>query len=104
MVYYKNVIVKALCIFIVFVLKIISFFKISVMALLFLMVMNNSVIMLPVSRFLDALEVSPLRDFFLVFCKVPFTFPVGSWLVDGWGVDVSWVLDCDAVTFEHGIL
>ena len=104
MVYYKNVIVITLWIFIVFVLKIISFFKKSVMALLFLMVMNNSVIMLPVSRFLDALEVSPFRDFFLVFCKVPFTFPVGSWLVDGWGVDVSWVLDCDAVTFEHGIL
>ena len=104
MVYYKNVIVNILWILIVFVLKIISFLKIRVMALLFLMVMNNSVIMLPVSRFLDALEVSPLRDFFLVFCKVPFTFPVGSWLVDGWGVDVSWVLDSDAVRFEHGIL
>ena len=104
MVYYNNVIVNILWILIVFVLKIISFLKIRVMALLFLMVMNNSVIMLPVSRFLDALEVSPFRDFFLVFCEVPFTFPVGSWLVDGWGVDVSWVLDSDAVRFEHGIL
>ena len=74
------------------------------MGLLVLMVMNNFITMLPVSRSLVPLEVSPLRDFFLVFCKVPFTFPVVSWLVDGWGVDVSWVLDCDAVTFEHGIL
>ena len=47
MVYYKNVIVKTLCIFIVFVLKIISLFKISVMALLLLMVMNNCIIKLP---------------------------------------------------------
>ena len=84
-------------------LKIISFLKKRVMALLFLMVMNNSVIMLPVSRFLDALEVSPLRDFFLVFCKVPFSFPVGTWLIDGSGVDVSWSLDCDALRFEPGI-
>ena len=73
------------------------------MGLLVLMVMNNFIIMLPVSRFLVALEVSPLRDFFLVFYKVPFSFPVGTWLIDGWGVDVSWALDCDALRFEHGI-
>ena len=73
------------------------------MGLLVLMVMNNFITMLPVSRSLVPLEVSPLRDFFLVFCKVPFSFPVGTWLIDGWGVDVSWALDCDALRFEHGI-
>ena len=73
------------------------------MGLLVLMVMNNFITMLSVSHFLVPLEVSPLRDFFLVFCKVPFSFPVGTWLIDGWGIDVSWSLDCDALRFEHGI-
>ena len=70
------------------------------MGLLVLMVMNNFIIMLLVLRFLISFEVSPLRDFFLVFCKVPFSFPVGTWLIDGSGVDVSWSLDCDVLMFE----
>ena len=49
MVYYKNVIVNILWILILFVLKIISFLKIRVMALLFLMVMNKFIIKLPLS-------------------------------------------------------
>ena len=73
------------------------------MGLLVLMVMNNFITMLPVSRFLVPLEAFPLWDFLLVFCKVPFSYSVGTWLIDGSGVDVSWSLDCDVLMFEPGI-
>ena len=111
MVYYNNVIFNILWILIVFVLKIISFLKIRVMALLFLMVMNKFIIKLPVTAcFLFPLETFPFFDFLSVSLvsatnsSTPSSFPVGSWLIDCWGVDVSWVLDSDAVRFEHGIL
>ena len=81
------------------------------MGLLVLMIMNNFITMLPVSAcFLFSLEPFPFFDFFSVsqvsvtISSTPSSFPVGSWLIDCWGVDVSWVLDSDAVRFEHGIL
>ena len=112
MVYYENVIVNILWIFIVFVLKIISFLKKCVMWLLLVqMLMNKFIIKLPVPAcFLFPLEPFPFFDFLSVSLvsatnsSTPSSFPVGSWLIDCWGVDVSWVLDSDAVRFEHGIL
>ena len=108
---YKKVRVITLWIIIVFVLKIISFLKKCVMGLLVQMLMNKFIIKLPVSAcFLFPLEPFPFLDFFSVsqvsgtISSTPSSFPVGSWLIDCWGVDVSWVLDCDAVRFEHGIL
>ena len=81
------------------------------MGLLVLMIMNNFITMLPVSAcFLLSLEPFSFFDFFSVsqvsvtISSTPSSLPVGSWLIDCWGVDVSWVLDSDAVRFEHGIL
>ena len=81
------------------------------MGLLVLMIMNNFITMLPVSAFfLLSLETFSFFDFFSVLqvsvtiSSTPSSFPVDSWLIDCWGVEVSWVLDSDAVMFEHGIL
>ena len=75
------------------------------MALLFLMVMNKFIIKLPV----PACFFFPLEPFpFLGFLSV--SQVSGSGTVSStqssvcWGVEVSWVLDSDAVRFEHGIL
>ena len=98
MVYYKNVIVKTLCIFIVFVLKIISLFKISVMALLLLMVMNNCIIKLPLPAcFFFTPEHCPCLGF------LPGSEVSGSVIGSStessvcWGVEVSFLLVLDAV-------
>ena len=77
--------------------------KKCVLGLLVQMVMNKIVIMLPLSSSFVPLEAFPLWDFLLVFCKIPFSYSVGTWLIDGSGVDVSWSLDCDALMFEPGI-
>ena len=105
MVYYKNVIVNTLCIFIVFVLKIISFFKISVMALLFLMARNKFIIKLPVPA---GFFFPPERFPFLGFWSVSLVSGSGTGSSTQssvcWGVEVSWLLDFDAVMVENGIL
>ena len=98
MVYYKNVIVKTLCIFIDFVLKIISLFKISVMELLLLMVMNNCIIKLPLpAGFFFTPEHCPCLGF------LPGSEVSGSVIGSStessvcWGVEVSFLLVLDAV-------
>ena len=105
MVYYKNVIVNILWILIVFVLKIISFFKISVMALLFLMVMNKFIIKLPVPA---CFFFPPERFPFLGFWSVSLVSGSGTGSSTQssvcWGVEVSWLLDFNAVMVENGIL
>ena len=106
MVYYKNVIVNTLWIFIVFVLKISSFKKKSVMWLLLVqMLMNKFIIKLPV----PACFFFPLEPFpFLGFLSV--SQVSGSGTVSStqssvcWGVEVSLILDFDAVMVENGIL
>ena len=98
MVYYKNVIVKTLCIFIDFVLKIISLFKISVMELLLLMVMNNCIIKLPLP---PCLFFTPEHCPFLGF--LPGSEVSGSVICSSTessvclGVAVSFLLVLDAV-------
>ena len=80
--------------------KIISLLKKCVLGLLVQMVMNKIVIMLPLSSSFVPFEAFLLLDFLLVFCKIPFSHSVGTWLLDGSGVDVSWSLDCDVLMFE----
>ena len=105
MVYYKNVIVNILWILIVFVLKIISFFKISVMALLFLMVMNNCIIKLPVPAcFFFPPERFPCLGFLLVSEVSGSVTGSSTESSVCWGVEVSLLLDFDAVMVENGIL
>ena len=105
MVYYKNVIVNILWILIVFVLKIISFLKIRVMALLFLMVMNKFIIKLPLSAcFFFPPECFPLLSFWSV-SEVSGSVTGSSTESSAcWGVEVSLVMVSDPVMFENGIL
>ena len=67
------------------------------------MAMNKFVIMLPLSSSFVPFEAFTLGDFFLVFGKIPISHSVGTWLLDGSFVVVSWSVDCDVLMFEPGI-
>ena len=105
MVYYKNVIIS-LCEYLLSFVKNHLILKKSVMWLLLVqMLMNKFIIKLPV----PACFFFPLEPFpFLGFLSV--SQVSGSGTVSStqssvcWGVEVSWLLDFDAVMFENGIL